>query len=527
MLTHAGGLLAGRPPHRRDDARAHLPVPAARATPRRRSPAPSRCPPPAPSRCRARPACRPSSPTTRSTGSSGARPRRRPGSPTPTRRAGCPATSRPPRRPRSTATPRRPGCRASAPTRRSAPRSPTTSTKPRTLTGLTLQVIADGRHSVPTTMTMTSGSVTRTVALPPIADSTVPNAVTTVPVSFPGVTGSHFVLTFTGIRPEYAANYYSAGPLALPLGIAEVGIPGVRSAPTPADLPGTCVSNLLSIDGRPIDVAVVGSAPHALDNGEAQLVPCGPDAKGITLGAGPHIVQTAVGHNPPCANAPTTCTGWNIDQLALDSAAGGGPGPAVFPTTAGTPLLAATQPGPAPTVTATSSHIDAPRRGRHRRRPALRARPRRERQQGLAGGGRARPRRAGGLAPGGPGAAPAGGRLRQRVARHRGRPARAGRARLHGRADLDPPARGVGRAGRLGGHAARVPGPRLPPGALGGAACVPTCPAACAGRRDPTRRSGRDPPSTPPPWPGPGHRHPRRNASAAGCASRGRCSSAP
>ncbi len=31
-------------------------------------------------------------------------------------------------------------------------------TKPRTLTGLTLQVIADGRHSVPTAMTMTSGS---------------------------------------------------------------------------------------------------------------------------------------------------------------------------------------------------------------------------------------------------------------------------------------------------------------------------------------------------------------------------------
>ena len=60
--------------------------------------------------------------------------------------------------------------------------------------------------------------------------------------------------------------------------------------------------------------------------GEAQLVPCGPDAKGITLSAGPHVVETAVGHNPPCASAPTTCTGWNIDQLALDSAPGGGAG---------------------------------------------------------------------------------------------------------------------------------------------------------------------------------------------------------
>ena len=95
------------------------------------------------------------------------------------------------------------------------------------------------------------------------------------------------------------------------------------------------MSNLLTIDGQPIDVAVVGSTQHALDGGEVQLVPCGPDAKGITLSAGPHVVQTAAGHNPPCANTPTTCTGWNIDQLALDSAAGGGAGPAAVPDRAG------------------------------------------------------------------------------------------------------------------------------------------------------------------------------------------------
>ncbi len=230
--------------------------------------------------------------------------------------------------------------------------------KPQALSGLALQVIADGRHSVPTAMTVTSGSQVRQVTLPPIADGTVPGAVTTVPVSFPALTGSHFIVTFTGVRPEYAANYYSAGPLELPLGIAEIGIPGARANPTPASLPGTCVSNLMTIDGQPIDVALVGSTQHALDGGEAQLVPCGPDAKGITLGAGPHIVQTVAGHNPPCASTPTTCTGWNIDQLALDSAAGGGPGSGAFPTSAGTPQLPATQPGPAPTVAATSVHID-------------------------------------------------------------------------------------------------------------------------------------------------------------------------
>ena len=166
------------------------------------------------------------------------------------------------------------------------------------------------------------------------------------------------MVTITGIRPEYAANYYSAGPLALPIGIAEIGIPGVLAAPTPATVPGNCVANLLSIDGKPIDVSVVGATNQALSGGELQLEPCGPDANGITLPAGPHIVQTALGHGPNCAPNPATCTGWNIDQLVLDSAPGGTAGPAATPTAAGTPVLPATQPGAAPTVTQTAQHID-------------------------------------------------------------------------------------------------------------------------------------------------------------------------
>ena len=202
----------------------------------------------------------------------------------------------------------------------------------------------------------------------------------------------------------------------------------MRSAATPANLPGTCVSNLLSIDGQPIDVAVVGSAQHALDDGEAQVVPCGPDAKGITLGAGPHVVQTAVGHNPPCASVPTTCTGWNIDQLVLDSAAGGGAGPAVFPTTAGTPLLTATQPGPAPAVTATSSHIDshgADVSGAAQPFELVLGQSVNKGWHAVADPGAGAPA---GAHPVDLGTTAARRRLRQRVARHRRRPARASAA---------------------------------------------------------------------------------------------------
>ena len=336
-------------------------------------------------------------------------------------------------------------------------------TKPQALSGLAMQVIADGRHSVPTAITITSGSQVRKVTLPAIADGTVPGAVTTVPVSFPALTGSHFIITFTAVRPEYAANYYSAGPLALPLGIAEIGFPDVRSAPTPANLPGTCVSNLLAIDGRPIDVAVVGSAQRALQNGEVQLVPCGPDAKGITLGAGPHVVQTAPGTTRPArAPRPPARAGTSTRSPSTRRRAAAADPPS-SPRRPGPRSWRRPSRGRPRPSTATSSHIDTPRRRRDGGHAILRARARPEPQQGLAGGGPAGARRRPGLAGSGPRDAPAGRRLRQRMARQRRGPAPARRSRVHRRADLDPPTRGLGRAGGLRRHVAPVPGPRLPP----------------------------------------------------------------
>ncbi len=81
-------------------------------------------------------------------------------------------------------------------------------------------------------------------------------------------------------------------------------------------------------------------------------------------------------------------------------------------------------PGLPPTVTQTSSHIDSHRRQGDGGDAAVRARPRPERQQGLAGRGLARARSAGRFASRRPRAAPARRRVRQRLARHRGRPAR-------------------------------------------------------------------------------------------------------
>jgi hypothetical protein len=205
---------------------------------------------------------------------------------------------------------------------------------------LDLQVVADHRHSVPTSITISTENGTRSVDLPSITDRSTPGGTVSVPVSFPVISGSHIRVTITGVRLEESTNYYSPTPIALPLGIAEVGIPGVRTAPVPANLPGNCQSNLISIDGNPVSVRVVGPTSTALDDGEVSIVPCGSAAAGITLGPGKHVIETALGHTPS--------TGWNVDQLTLDSAPGGAPAAA-----APFDSLPATQPGAAPTVTVT------------------------------------------------------------------------------------------------------------------------------------------------------------------------------
>ncbi len=213
--------------------------------------------------------------------------------------------------------------------------------RPITLDHLDLQVVADGEHSVPTTMTVSAGGVTRSVVLPAIADGRTPGSVVDVPISFPAVTGSAIRLTFPTVRIENTVDYWSESPIAMPIGIAEVGIPGLHAAPVPPRMPGTCQSNLLAIDGSPVWVRVTGSTTAALDRQGLTISGCGPDRNGITLGPGTHTVQATLG----------SITGFNIDTLALESAAGGGPAPLPAPAAPSvTTVVAAAATPPAPTV---------------------------------------------------------------------------------------------------------------------------------------------------------------------------------
>jgi arabinofuranan 3-O-arabinosyltransferase len=215
---------------------------------------------------------------------------------------------------------------------------------PITVDHLDLQVVADGEHSVPTSITVSADNGSVSLPLPPIADSRVPGSVVSIPLTLPKpLSGQSLRITFDTVRLETTVNYNSQSPLAMPIAIAEVGIPGLMAAPAPATIPSPCRSDLLSVDGSPLWVSVAGSSAAALAGNPLGVSLCGPDAGGLPLGPGNHTLTSA----------PGQLVGFNIDQLALTSLAGGAPASPAPATTAG--LLAPTSAPPSVAVASQTS----------------------------------------------------------------------------------------------------------------------------------------------------------------------------
>jgi len=215
--------------------------------------------------------------------------------------------------------------------------------RPVTFDHLNLQVVTDGRHSIPTEITITSGLTSRVVKLPPIPDGKgrPQGSTTTVPILFPPITGQQVQITIDKTRALKELDYYSTGHQTDPVGIAEVGIPDVVAPPTPPTTTSACLGDLLTVDGTPVDVQVSGSTATALSGGALQVSGCGNSANGIALAPGEHIVQTAT----------SKAEGLDLDSIWLSSASGGSALPL---TSAGTIFL----PTPPTTATARVLHQD-------------------------------------------------------------------------------------------------------------------------------------------------------------------------
>ncbi|TMM10612.1 MAG: DUF3367 domain-containing protein [Actinobacteria bacterium] len=171
--------------------------------------------------------------------------------------------------------------------------------------------------------------------VPGVADLSRTNGTVQVPVTFPAVQGSTIRVTIDGVRQESTVDFLSGLPSVLPVGIAELGIPGVTLPPAGPTVPNACRTDLMTVDGNPTGVRIVGStsAGSALQGLEVQA--CGPGSSGLSLGPGNHVVRTSQG----------AATGIDLDQLGLGSERGGaalaaGPTGQVVPTatTAASPV---------------------------------------------------------------------------------------------------------------------------------------------------------------------------------------------
>ncbi|MCU1457358.1 MAG: type protein [Actinomycetia bacterium] len=213
------------------------------------------------------------------------------------------------------------------------------SATPVTFDHLDLQLLADGRHSVPTRIRVEAGGQTRVVTLPAVTDQTTPNAVAKVTTpTFEPLTGDTVRVTIDAMRPVQTVEYYSTYPIVMPAGIAELGIPGLARGTAPAQLSGACRTDLLKVDGKPVPVSITGTLADAEVRNALKVTPCGSAAAGIQLGKGDHLLRSVVGRS----------TAIDLDALSLSSARGGAAG--VTPTPGAEPAKGGSS-GPKVTVT--------------------------------------------------------------------------------------------------------------------------------------------------------------------------------
>ncbi len=194
--------------------------------------------------------------------------------------------------------------------------------QPTTFDHLDMQLVNDGRHSVPTRLLLVVDGDTDhpiPVSIPDVPDQSTPNATVNAPVQLPqSVTGTSFAFYVDGVREVKTRDWYSGDPITMPIGIAELGIPGVQSPPEPATFDSGCRSDLLTVDDTPVPLRVSGNTHDALQREKLDVTPCGDDPTGVVnLAAGEHVVRTGIGRD----------LGIDIDRLLFSSASGGAPGP--------------------------------------------------------------------------------------------------------------------------------------------------------------------------------------------------------
>ncbi len=109
-------------------------------------------------------------------------------------------------------------------------------------------------------------------------------------------------------------EWYCECDLTMPVGVAELGMPGVPAVRVADQVPDACRDDLITIDHRSVPARVVGTTADAVALEPLSLEPCtGPGLVTTDLGAGTHVLRTQPGNR----------FGFDVDRLTLASRAGG------------------------------------------------------------------------------------------------------------------------------------------------------------------------------------------------------------
>jgi hypothetical protein len=173
---------------------------------------------------------------------------------------------------------------------------------------LDLQVLADGQHSVPTRLHITTDvDDSVEVDVPAVIDQPERGHVESVRVDLPDrVDGNVVRVEVVDVREVQTTDWYSKQLITMPIGIAELGIDAGDS--TQRGVTADCRDDLLTIDGNPVDVRVLDADDAALRH-PLDVELCGD----LRLDAGEHELRTALGGE----------TGVDLDRLVLSSDASG------------------------------------------------------------------------------------------------------------------------------------------------------------------------------------------------------------
>ena len=177
---------------------------------------------------------------------------------------------------------------------------------PVTVGRMDLAVIADGQHSVPTRLHITAGGSTRVVDVPRIEAKTTPNSTVSVPLEFAPLTGTTFRVEFVAVDPAFSVDYFDETPIMRPLGVAELGFPGIRRPTARRVFDSGCRPDLIHIDDKPVPVRIRGTHDRAEARDALRVELC---SGTLDLPAGEHVLRVATGKT----------TGMDIDGLLLRS----------------------------------------------------------------------------------------------------------------------------------------------------------------------------------------------------------------